>query len=52
VEMGQRAKTFRHPDIKAEMFFDYITSVFLRTFAELHALDKFGEETSVLLIDN
>jgi hypothetical protein len=40
------------PHINAEIFLDHIQTVFLRTFAELHALDAFAEEVAVSLMDN
>jgi ATP-dependent helicase YprA (DUF1998 family) len=39
------------PYIKAEIFFDYIRTVFLPNLAELRTLDAFTEETGVLLMD-
>jgi hypothetical protein len=38
--------------IKAEIFLDYIRTVFLPNLAELRKLDAFTEETVVLLMDN
>jgi hypothetical protein len=40
------------PFIKAEIFFDYIRTIFLPNLAELQTLEGFTEETGVLLIDN
>jgi hypothetical protein len=38
--------------INAEIFTDYIRTVFLPNLAELRTLDGFAEETGVLLMDN
>jgi hypothetical protein len=40
------------PNINAEIFLDYIRTVFLPNLAELRMLDGFTEETGVLLMDN
>jgi hypothetical protein len=40
------------PYINAEIFLDYIRTVFLLNLAELWTLDAFTEETRVLLMDN
>jgi hypothetical protein len=40
------------PYINAEIFLDYIRTVFLPNLAELRTLDAFTEETGVLLMDN
>jgi hypothetical protein len=40
------------PYINAEIFFDYIRTVFLPNRAELRTLDAFTKETGVLLMDN
>jgi hypothetical protein len=40
------------PCINAEIFLDYIQTVFLPNLAELRTLDGFVEETGVLLMDN
>jgi hypothetical protein len=40
------------PYINAEIFLDYIRTVFLPNLAELRTLDGFAEETGVLLMDN
>jgi hypothetical protein len=40
------------PSINAEIFLDYIRTVFLPTLAELQTLGAFTEETGVLLMDN
>jgi hypothetical protein len=40
------------PSINAEIFFDYIRTVFLPNLGELRTLDAFTEETGVLLMDN
>jgi hypothetical protein len=40
------------PSINAEIFLDYIRTVFLSNFAELRTLDGFTEETGVLLMNN
>ena len=40
------------PYINAEIFLDYIRTVFLPNLAELRTLDAFSEETAVLLMDN
>jgi hypothetical protein len=40
------------PSINAEIFFDYIRTVFLPIFAALRTLDGFTEETGMLLMDN
>jgi hypothetical protein len=38
--------------MNAEIFLDYIRTVFLPNLAELRTLDAFSEETAVLLMDN
>jgi hypothetical protein len=40
------------PYINAEIFLDYIRTVFLLNLAELRTLDGFAEETGVLLMDH
>jgi hypothetical protein len=40
------------PCINAEIFLDYIRTVFLPNLAELRTLDEFAEEAGVLLMDN
>jgi hypothetical protein len=40
------------PYINAEIFLDYIRTVFLPNLAELRKLEAFTEETGVLLMDN
>jgi hypothetical protein len=40
------------PYINAEIFLDYIRTVFLPNLAEFRTLDGFAEETGVLLMDN
>jgi hypothetical protein len=40
------------PYINAEIFIDYIRTVFILNLAELRTLDGFAEETGVLLMDN
>jgi hypothetical protein len=40
------------PYINAEIFLDYIRTVFLPNLVELRTLDAFTEETGVLLMDN
>jgi hypothetical protein len=38
--------------ISAEIFLDYVQTVFLSNLAELRRLDEFAEEMAVLLMDN
>jgi hypothetical protein len=40
------------PYINAEIFLDYIRTVFLSNLAELRVLDEFAEEMAVLFMDN
>jgi hypothetical protein len=40
------------PSINAEIFLEYIRTVFLPNLAELRTLDAFTEETGVLVMDN
>jgi hypothetical protein len=40
------------PYINADIFFDYVQTVFLSNLAELRRLDTFAEEMAVLLMDN
>jgi hypothetical protein len=40
------------PYINAEIFLDYIRTIFVPNLAELRTLDAFTEETGVLLMDN
>jgi hypothetical protein len=40
------------PSINAEIFLDYILTVFFPNLVELRTLDGFAEETGVLLMDN
>jgi hypothetical protein len=40
------------PYLNAEIFRDYIRTVFLPNFAELRVLDEVAEEMALLLMDN
>jgi hypothetical protein len=46
------SRSIPSPYINAEIFLDYIRTVFLPTFGELRTLAAFTEETGVLLMDN
>jgi hypothetical protein len=45
-------KSNAKPYINAEIFLDYVQTVFLLGLAELWRLDEFAEEIAVLLMDN
>jgi hypothetical protein len=45
-------RSYPSPYINAEIFLDYIRTIFLPNFAEFRTLDAFTEETRVLLMDN
>jgi hypothetical protein len=45
-------KSNAKPYINAEIFLDYLQTVFLPNLAELRRLDEFAGEMAVLLMDN
>jgi hypothetical protein len=52
VRGGFRLEVEQYDSINAEIFLDYIRTVFWPNLAELRTLDEFAEEIGVLLVDN